>query len=160
MNDSIERFDKIYEETKERVNNEIRNVKKNQSDLKAELADLIDTQKYLHLIEDENRRIKKEKESGKFDVSLEDKIYANVQPEIIVNEEYFRAQGMNPDGTPLEVGIERETMNGMLDEDAASNLSDDLDKEYFGWKEAEDMNSSSEKHSKKKGGFGSFFGKK
>ncbi len=155
MVDATKEFDKIYEDTKDRVEAELRKVKKNQSDLKAELSDLIDTQKYLHLIEDENRRIKKEKESGKFDPSLEEKIYANVQPEIVVNEEYFRQQGLNPDGTPLPSGIEEETM---------ASLSDDLDSEYFGWKEAGgESDPASDKVSgvdKIKGGISSIFGKK
>ena len=155
MVDATKEFDKIYEDTKNRVDAELRKVKKNQSDLKAELSDLIDTQKYLHLIEDENRRLKKEKESGKFDASLEEKIYANVQPEIVVNEEYFRQQGLNPDGTPLPTGIEEETFG---------ELSDDLDSEYFGWKEnggeeapAPDKASGVDKI---KGGISSIFGKK
>ncbi len=152
MNSSLERMDKIYEETKERLEGEVRTVKKNQSDLKAELADLIDTQKYLHLIEDENRRLAKEKEKGKFDPSLEEKIYANVQPEIVVNEDYFRAQGLNPDGTPLDTSIEEETL---------ASMSDDLDAEYFGWKEGEDNNNAgSEAEGGIKGAIGSLFGKK
>lgn len=155
MVDATKEFDKIYEDTKDRVEAELRKVKKNQSDLKAELSDLIDTQKYLHLIEDENRRIKKEKESGKFDPGLEEKIYANVQPEIVVNEEYFRQQGLNPDGTPLPSGIEEETM---------ASLSDDLDSEYFGWKEnGGEEGPTPDKASgvdKLKGGISSIFGKK
>ena len=161
---AIDRFDEIYDETKKHAEQEIKNVKKNQSDLKADLADLIDTQKYLHLIEDENRRLKKEKEGRRKDSSaydsLEDKIYANVQPEIVVNEEYFRQQGLNPDGTPLEENLTEEAINDM---------SDDLDAEYFGWKEGDDTGetyadvegaSQSDNTDKKNGVFGALFGKK
>lgn len=152
MKDAISKFDKIYDETKERVDREVRSVKKNQSDLKASLSDLIDTQKYLHLIEDENRRIAKQKESGQFNTGADENVFANVQPEIRVNEEYFRAQGMNPDGTPL---------GDSLGEDAAVSLSDDLDAEYFGWKENEEASEPApEEKGKKKGGFGGLFGKK
>ena len=113
---------------------------------------MIDTQKYLHLIEEENRRIAKQKESGQFSTSADEKVFANVQPEIRVNEEYFRAQGMNPDGTPL---------GDSLDDDAIASMSDDLDAEYFGWKDSEGVDSKpSETEGKKKGGLGSFFSKK
>ena len=152
IQNAIDRFDEIYDETKKHAEQEIKNVKKNQSDLKADLADLIDTQKYLHLIEDENRRLKKEKEGRRKDVaaydSLEEKIYANVQPEIVVNEEYFRQQGLNPDGTPL-APIEEN-----LTEEALADMSDDLDAEYFGWKEGDDT------ADKKNGVLGALFGKK
>lgn len=151
MKETIEKFDKIYEDTKVRVDKEVREVKKNQSDLKASLSDLIDTQKYLHLIEDENRRLAKEKESGTYNASPDDNLYANVQPEIRVNEDYFRAQGMNPDGTPL---------SDSLDDNVASSVSDDLDAEYFNWKEEEgETNDTSKEDKKKKGRFGSFFSK-
>lgn len=152
MKEAIEKFDVIYEDTKVKVQEEVRNVKRNQSDLKASLSDLIDTQKYLHLIEDENRRIAKQKESGQFNTGADEKVFANVQPEIRVNEDYFRAQGMNPDGTPL---------SDSLDDEAMASMSDDLDAEYFGWKESEESeNTTSEPEGKKKGGFGSFFSKK
>lgn len=151
MKETIEKFDKIYEDTKVRVDKEVREVKKNQSDLKASLSDLIDTQKYLHLIEDENRRLAKEKESGTYNTSPDDNLYANVQPEIRVNEDYFRAQGMNPDGTPL---------SDSLDDNVASSVSDDLDAEYFNWKEEEgESGDTPREDKKKKGRFGSFFSK-
>ena len=151
MKDAIGKFDKIYEETKDKVDKEVREVKKNQSDLKASLSDLIDTQKYLHLIEDENRRLAKEKESGQYNASSDDNLYANVQPEIRVNEDYFRAQGMNPDGTPL---------GDSLDENAMASVSEDLDAEYFNWKEEEGGAADAPKDDKKKKGrFGSFFSK-
>ncbi len=151
MKDAIDKFDKIYEETKDKVDKEVREVKKNQSDLKASLSDLIDTQKYLHLIEDENRRLAKEKESGQYNASSDDNLYANVQPEIRVNEDYFRAQGMNPDGTPL---------GDSLDENAMASVSEDLDAEYFNWKEEEgEVADAPKDDKKKKGRFGSFFSK-
>ena len=149
MKEAIEKFDKIYDETKDKVDKEVREVKKNQSDLKASLSDLIDTQKYLHLIEDENRRLAKEKDSGQYSTSSDDNLYANVQPEIHINEDYFRAQGMNPDGTPL---------GESLDENTMASVSEDLDAEYFNWKEEGADTPGEDK--KKKGGFGSFFGRK
>ena len=156
MNGAIERIDKIYDETKESLEKEVRKVKSNQTELKGDLSDLIDTQKYLRLIEDENRRIAKEKASGKFDSSLEEKIYANVQPEIIVNEEYFRAQGMNPDGTPLDTNLDAN-----IEGEAMVSMSDDLDAEYFGWKEnGQTEQDSGEGAGGFKGAIGSIFGKK
>lgn len=151
LKEARDRFDKIYDDTKEKVDLEVRQVRTNQTDLKSKLSDLIDTQKYLHLIEDENRRLAKEKESGnsKTEVS-NDKSYSSVVPEIKINEEYFRAQGINPDGTPID--------EDTLSDEEIKNMSNDLDSEYFDWKESED-NQDENGEKRKKGGF-SLFGKK
>lgn len=154
MRGALEQYDILYNETKKKQDDLIRQIKKNQSDLRAELSDLIDTQKYLKLIEEENRAKAKAKESDKFDSSLEDKIYANVQSEIIVNEDYFRAQGITPDGTPL---------NDTTDEALDEALMRDLDNEYFDWKSEDndaDTDSADSAKSKVINTIGSLFGKK
>lgn len=142
---STESIAKIYKETENKMKEERRVVRSNQSELKSQLQDLIDTQKYLHLIEDENRRIAKEKEAGEPEAAKAS-VYGAIKPEIKVNKEYFAQAGI-----PLE------------DEDSQSEsdiekavMSEDLDKEYFEWKEEDDKQESQEK----KNPIFSLFGKK
>ncbi len=148
MKKTEEKYEKLYEDAKKDMEAQVRLVKSNQTDLKAKLSDLIDTQKYIRLIEDENARIAKEKAKGNPNEVLPgEKSYSSIQPEIKINEDYFRMQGINPDGTPLETN---------LSDDEIAAMQNDLDNEYFDWK---DEGEEEKETSSKKGGF-SFFGKK
>lgn len=138
--------EQIYSDTKKKMEEEKRTVKTNQSELKAQLEDLIDTQKYLRLIEDENRRLALEKEKG-VTGKTEANPYAKIKPEIRINEEYFAAQGIALDGE--DVSSEGE----QLSEEELAVLSQDLDNEYFEWKDGDN------KPEEEKKGF-SLFGKK
>ena len=84
IEDAGDAIAKIYEDAKDKMASEKQTIKSNQSELKSQLGDLIDTQKYLHLIEEENRRLRLEREKGeKGDFAPKDApSYANVQPEI------------------------------------------------------------------------------
>ena len=151
----------VYEEFMARIKEKKEEVKKNRLDLKSSLQDLIDTQKYTNLIEDENLRIAKEKErleSGKKGSSKGKAI----KPEIKVNEEYFRAKGLDVEtGEPAPENKEelsQDDADKIADETIAA-VSADLDEEYFKWKdEGKDGSNEKEKSGKKKG-FG-LFGKK
>lgn len=110
-------------------------VRHNQSELKSQLQDLIDTQKYIRLIEDENIRLAKEEElkaaKGEATLEKEPSPYADIKPEIKVNAAYFKAQGI-----PLEDGdADNSQTESDMEQAAAGISSDDLDREYFGWKE-------------------------
>ncbi len=144
---------RIFEQTKDKLTEEKRQVKKNQSELKSQLGDLIDTQKYLRLIEDENHRLQKQKESGQADSPSDVPSYANVQPEIRINEDYFRQNGIPLDE---EDSSKEEAASSQLSEEEIAAMSADLDREYFDWKDEED---SSHKTEEGKGIF-SLFGKK
>lgn len=164
----------VYEEFMARIKEKKEEVKKNRLDLKSSLQDLIDTQKYTNLIEDENLRIAKEKErleSGKKGSSKgkakdqekeKEKDFSAIKPEIKVNEEYFRAKGLD-----VETGEPAPEKKEELPQDDADKIADetiaavsaDLDEEYFKWKdEGKDGSNEKEKSGKKKG-FG-LFGKK
>ena len=164
----------VYEEFMARIKEKKEEVKKNRLDLKSSLQDLIDTQKYTNLIEDENLRIAKEKErleSGKKGSSKgkakdqekeKEKDFSAIKPEIKVNEEYFRAKGLD-----VETGESAPEKKEELSQDDADKIADetiaavsaDLDEEYFKWKdEGKDGSNEKEKSGKKKG-FG-LFGKK
>ncbi len=61
IRDANSQMEALAEETKESFEKEAKTVRANQSELRGQLQDFIDTEKYLHIIEDENRRIEKEK---------------------------------------------------------------------------------------------------
>lgn len=85
----------ICEELEQKLKDEERTVKTNQSELKSQLQDLVDTDKYLKLIEDRNREIEKERarKEGK-PAGESSSIYANRRTEIRVNNEYLEKLGL------------------------------------------------------------------
>ncbi len=134
MAEANKAIEKIYSDSKERLEEEKRTVKTNQSELKSQLEDLIDTQKYLRLIEDENRRLQIEKDKGTPTGNTTKSPYAGMQPEIRINKEYFIENGIPLDDVEDE---EDATEEKQLSEEELTALSQDLDKEYFDWKEEE-----------------------
>jgi hypothetical protein len=76
-------------------------MKHNQLELKSTLQDLVDTEKYLKLIEERNRELRKQKESGMPIEEHENNIYANRQTEIKINQEYFDKMGISLDNEVL-----------------------------------------------------------
>lgn len=162
-------IDKIHEDLLKKLSDEKSQIKENQLDLKASFQALIDTQKYMRLIDDENERIRKEKEAGKPEKSsLDDKpSYADVVPEIKVNQEYFEKTGQAfPDedkekDTSLEATEEgkKENSSEEIESGDSKEISEDLDKEYFDWKESKEDKADLAKEKAKKKGF-ALFGKK
>lgn len=71
-------------------------VRTNQLELKAQLQDLVDTEKYLSLIEERNKEIEREKEKHgrRFGQAKEKSQFADVKTEIRINKEYFRNVGI------------------------------------------------------------------
>lgn len=146
IKESQDAIAKIYDEAIKKIKEEARSVKTNQLELKSHLNDLIDTQKYLRLIDEENMRLLKEKAEGtpeEFDAPK----YA--APEIRINKDYFAQAGLAVDDD-LDQGA------GDINGEGSSISSEDLDAEYFKWQEEE---SGEEKKPGKKG-LGGLFGKK
>lgn len=71
-------------------------VRANQLELKSQLQDLVDTEKYLSLIEERNKEIAREKEKHgrKPGQPKEKSQFADVKTEIRINKEYFRNAGI------------------------------------------------------------------
>ena len=171
---TAEGYAAVYEEFLARIKEKKEEVKKNRLDLKSSLQDLIDTQKYTNLIEDENLRLQKEKErleSGKKGSSKgkvkeqgkeKEKDFSAIKPEIKVNEEYFRANGLDVEtGEPVsdvKEPLSPDDADKIADETIAA-VSADLDDEYFKWKDENKDGSDDKDKSGKKKGFG-LFGKK
>ena len=87
MQDIMQEADKkvgaIYQEIKEQMEKEEQELRTNKSELKGQLQDLVDTEKYLKIIEERNREIEKEKMEGRPEYEQEKReekaIYANRQ---------------------------------------------------------------------------------
>ncbi len=112
MKETNESVKVLYEEMDKKLKERVGMVKANQSELKSQLQDLVDTEKYLKLIEERNREIEKEKaqKEGKDSGKKEPSIYANRQTEIKINKEYFEKMGIQqetiePDEIPEEESI-------------------------------------------------------
>ena len=144
ISNTKDQMEQIHLDLNQKIEAEKKSIKDNQLELKSQLQDLVDTQKYLHLIEDENLRLAKEKESG-VDNYVAPAPYADVKPEIKINEDYFKP-----------VGILGEEDNSQAESDLdQAVLSEDLDSQYFNWKQDTDE---TDKKKEGKKGF-SFLGK-
>ncbi len=97
MNSASTSVQEIYEEMNRKLKEQEALVQKNQSELKAQLRNLVDTEKYLKLIEERNHEIEREKarKEGKT-IEKKPSIYANRQTEIKVNTEYLERLGLSP----------------------------------------------------------------
>ena len=116
----------IYEEMNKKLKEEQQKIRTNQLELKSQLRDLKDTEKYLKLIEDRNREIQKEKESTLPLEEHETNIYANRQTDIKINQEYLDKLGISLESDEVEEPKKIEP----------PKIKVDLKSEYFQRKEA------------------------
>lgn len=182
LSDLIDQIDKarsdienIHSELIQKIDREESKIRDNSLDLKSSFQDLIDTQKYMRLIDDENERLRKEKEAGNPEQSSQDTkpSYADVVPEIKVNQDYFiktgQAEAAPDDVTEIDGASENKGNSGDSGSmQAAGNTSDGeisaeeseaLDNEYFDWKQNSEKPENAKDKTKHKG-FSSLFGKK
>lgn len=104
MQDVVDHFEKTASEAKELLAEERRTVRSNQSELKGQLQDLKDTEKYLRIIEESNKKIEREREEEQQRGRKKERSpYADVKPEIKINPEYFEKIGapLDEDGNPV-----------------------------------------------------------
>ena len=156
MDNVNESLEKIYDDARKKMADQKTTIKANQLELKSQLGDLIDTQKYLHLIEDENRRLQLEKEKGT-PVPADAPSYAGIQPEIRINKDYFIQNGIPLEGEDDD-SLTQQELTEKDAEELTEEMSEDLDKEYFQWKESEGK-TDTDKPAETKKGF-SLFGRK
>ena len=149
MDEANESVKEVYDSMGEKLANERKLVSGDKLELKSLLQDLKDTDKYMGIIEERNKKIAKEKKWKEEDA--ESSPYAAVKPEIKINRDYFEQQGISFE-EPEEEQPEEKT------EKAAPEISVNLDSEYFKWKEQEgkEEDSEDEKQPEKKGFFGKF----
>ncbi len=139
-------------------------VKENQLELKGQMQDLLDTEKYLSLIEERNKEIEKQKllSASRFVGSGEKSQFADVKAEIKINKEYFKNAGIpiedeeesEKDEKDKKEGTEKKSaVKGLIkrikedipsrevsgeetdDDDEPKIPSEELDAEYFAWKD-------------------------
>jgi hypothetical protein len=131
MQTASEEMDDICRRIKSELTREKETIKRDRNELKSNLEDLKDTQKYLKIIEEANRKIQKENEKEK---SSKEKspLYKPVKPEIKINEDYFRQNGI-----PIEDDEPEETAEEEQIAHEAPEIRVNLDAEYFRWKEGQ-----------------------
>ena len=123
----------IYSGINKQIKEQERLVKENQLELKSTLQDLVDTEKYLKIIEERNRELKKNKEQKNNPQEIENNLYANRQTEVRVNQEYFQKMGISLEEEKDKVG------------ETQVDVSIDLDADYFKWKEEQEVTTSEKK---------------
>ena len=171
MDNTSQQVEALYTEMAERLKKQQRAIKTDQLELKSQLQDLVDTEKYLSLIEQRNREIKKQKEEGKEKPKTavsEKSIYANRQSEIKVNTEYLEKLGyaleeeaaaekkteLASSSIEKAADIEKDDPVSMTAEEMKAQdekLKADLDADYFEWVENEGANNSSKNDKGEKG---------
>lgn len=131
INDTNESLEKLCKNMKDKIAEQEKIVKTNQYELKGQLQDLSDTEKYLKIIDDRNKEIERQKNAGKpveeRTIDKEEKsIYANRQTEIKVNMDYIRKLGL-AEGEDLGDGVVGEVKLADDTPDAGSNHGNDKD---------------------------------
>lgn len=121
MEDANKSVQKIFHQMNKELDSEKTRVRQNQSELKEQLRDFADTDKYLKVIDIQNQereqefREKIEKKKGKR-IQNEGKSYSAIQPEIKINKAYFE-----------RVEKEYEPEEGFLD-DPDDDVSESLER--------------------------------
>ena len=136
MQSAADSVKQVYDNMSQQLQKERQAVQTNQSELKGHLQDLADTDKYLKLIEERNREIKKQKEK-----EIKEQVSAGftpVKPEIRVNAEYFEKAG---------IAVEEE-MPEEKSETLTPEINVNLDADYFKWKEEGELEKEQEKEKK------------
>ena len=170
MQDIMQEADKkvgaIYQEIKEQMEKEEQELRTNKSELKGQLQDLVDTEKYLKIIEERNREIEKEKMEGRPEYEQEKReekaIYANRQTDIKINQEYLDKLGLSVPEEPVEepekVPEEPEVQAPVMVEDDGEELKQleaelrvNLDADYFKWKDEQEEQEAAEEKEKSAG---------
>lgn len=166
MQDIMQEADKkvgaIYQEIKEQMEKEEQELRTNKSELKGQLQDLVDTEKYLKIIEERNREIEKEKMEGRPEYEQEKReekaIYANRQTDIKINQEYLDKLGLSvpeelveePEKVPEEPEVQAPVMVEDDDEELKqleAELRVNLDADYFKWKDEQEEQEAAEEKS-------------
>lgn len=154
-----EKVGSIYKNIREEMEKEERAMKTNQLELKGQLQDLVDTEKYLKLIEERNREIEKEKHEGMPEYEQEKKvekaIYADRQTGIKVNQEYLDKLGLSPVEDEKTPEIPRAEEDDEELRQLEAEIRVNLDADYFQWKDEKESSGEepAEEKEKKPAGF-------
>ena len=112
MDEANESVKAVYDSMGEKLANERKLVSGDKLELKSLLQDLKDTDKYMGIIEERNKKIAKEKKWKEEDT--ESSPYAAVKPEIKINRDYFEQQGISFEEPEEEQPEKKSNPAGML----------------------------------------------
>lgn len=155
IEDAVSRSQEIWRKTFLELENEKRHVREDQAELREQLQDFKDSNKYLVMLEDCNReREKQEKKNGNVPekkIQNEARHYSmRGTPEIKVNPAYFQRRSMEAAEevpaatkireTPPETSAEEYAEISMVEgaKPVPVEVRVDLDSEYFKWKAQEE----------------------
>ncbi len=124
MQEAMDSVKDVYTKMEAQLQKEKHHVQYNQSELKGTLQDLRDTDKYLQIIEERNKKLAKELAEDK-EAEVQPAFTAP-KPEIRINEAYFREHGISLDDV--------EEMPEEKVEKVTAEIKVNLDSEYFKWK--------------------------
>lgn len=113
MEDANEMVKRIFHKMNSEMEEERERVRHNQLELTSELQDFADTQKYIKIIQEINKRMERERleqiqEKKEKRIQNEGKTFAAVQPEIRVNQAYFERAGKSYELTQPEINPRKE----------------------------------------------------
>lgn len=113
MEDANESVRKAFHKMNAEMDQERERVRRNQLELTGQLQDFADTQKYIKIIEEINKKLERErmeemKEQKEKRIQNEGKSYSAVQPEIRVNQAYFERIGKSYGLTQPEINPRKE----------------------------------------------------
>ncbi len=113
MEDANDSVRKIFHSLNNEMERERDRVRHNQLELTSQLQDFADTNKYIKLIEEINKKLERERmeeiqAQKEKRIQNEGKSYSSAQPEIHVNEAYFERMGRSYELTPLEINARKE----------------------------------------------------
>jgi hypothetical protein len=137
MQEADEKVSKIYSGIREEMKKEEREVRTNQLELKSQLQSLVDTEKYLKLIEERNKEIERQKNAGKPEEERHERaIYSDRQTEIKINQEYLDKLGLAIEGA-IDDEVAQEVIGNKEKKDEAkeAEIRVNLDADYFRWKQ-------------------------
>lgn len=145
MNDALAASRRIWSQVTENIEKEQRRVREDQMELREQLQDFKDSNKYITMIEECNRereKLEKEKKSGEQEKKIQNeaKHYPmKGKPEIKVNASYFERR------KKAEAGQEDSGQADAKPAAAAPEVVVNTDSEYFKRKEAERKSETAEK---------------
>lgn len=128
MQDAMDSVQDVYNKMQMDMEREMQRVRADQTGLTGYLRDLADTDKYMQIIDERNKKLAKERAEGKDEIP--EPTIAAPKPEIRINEAYFREHGLSLEDEPEEMPEEKM-------EKVTAEISVNLDSEYFKWKERE-----------------------
>ena len=135
MDESTEQIRQVQNEMLRGLEEKKQIVRTNQLELKSQLQDLLDTEKYLSLIEERNKEIEREKEKhGRRFGQKEKSQFADVKTEIRINKEYFKNAGIeleNEEDEPADMQADISATDEKATTSAASGEGDTAGGEEF-----------------------------